>query len=219
MLLAVSIMLAVAACGETRSAPPASGPAPEVLLPDVAVVACTANGTKLLTPAVQPQPDGIHIELRQESGDPATLSTDTGGGGKPGERIVLTGAPDATHMGCMTDADWNADPPAHRGWVTLQVHDQRGLWVDDRPAPAQCSSAIYDYDTSAPGTPESDLAELVARHFKVGPGETVERAGYPEQRPIEYRLVRDGVVVGVAQFTPSTTSGWLIESVTDCRDA
>ena len=35
--------------------------------------------------------------------------------------IVLTGAPDAVRMGCMTDADWNADPPAHRGWVTLQV--------------------------------------------------------------------------------------------------
>jgi len=202
MLLAVSIMLAVAACGETRSAPPASGPAPEVV-PDVAVVACTANGTKLLTPAVRPQPDGIHVELRQLSGDPATLSTDTGGGGKPGERIVLTSAPDATRMGCMTDADWNADPPAHRGWVTLQVHDQRGLWVDDRPATAQCSSAIYDYDTSAPGTPESDLAEFVGRHFRIGPGETVERAGYPDQRPIEYRLVRDGVVVGVAQSPPA----------------
>ena len=65
--------------------PPATGPtSPATPLPDVAVVACTANGTRLLTPAVRPQPDGIHVELRQQSGDPATLSSDEGGGWKPG---------------------------------------------------------------------------------------------------------------------------------------
>lgn len=218
LLPIAAVALAIAGCGEATSTPPASVPSPEPL-PDVAVVACTAEGTRLLTSDVRPQSDGIHVELRQRSGAPATLSTDDGGGLKPGDQIILTTPPGAMRMGCMTDADWNADPPAHRGWVTLHVHDPDGSWVDDRPAPTRCTSAIYDFDMNARGAPETRLPEFVARRFHLGPGETVERAGYPAQRPIEYRVVDDGRIVGVAQFIPSNTSGWLMESYTDCRDA
>ena len=219
LLSVVATMLAVAACGETRSVPPASGPAP-VVLPDVAVVACTANGTKLLTPAVQPQPDGIHVMLRQQSGAPATLSTDEGGGWKPGEEIVLTTPPGAVRMGCMTDADWNADPPAHRGWVTLDVSDPDRIWVDDRTVGGVCSGSAIDYGENARGRPLGELPADARKAFRsVEPDDVVELAGYPRQQPIEYRLVHDGAVTGVARYFDDGHGGWLLDGVTDCGDA
>ena len=46
----------------------------------------------------------------------------------------------------------------------------------------------------------------------------MELAGYPRQRPIEYRLVHDGTVTGVARYFDDGHGGWLLDSVTDCRD-
>ena len=61
-------------------------------LPDVARIVCTANGTRLLTPAVRPQPDGVHVMLSQAGGAPATLDTDQVGGYKPGPKPFVAHA-------------------------------------------------------------------------------------------------------------------------------
>jgi hypothetical protein len=221
MLLAIAgVALAVAGCGEAQSSPPATGTSsPATPLPEVAVVACTANGTKLLTPAVQPQPDGIHVELRQDGGAPATLSLNEGGGWKPGEPIVLTVPPGAVHMGCMTDADWNTDNPTHDGWVTLQVDDPAHLWVDDRTPSTSCSGSAIDYGMNARGRPLGELPDDARKAFHSDdPGDVVELAGYPHQQPVEYRLVHDGTVVGVARYFDDQHGGWLLDGVTECGD-
>jgi hypothetical protein len=201
--------------------PPETGSSsPEVApLPDVAVVACTADGTRLLTPYVRPQPDGIHVELRQRSGVPATLSTDQGGGWKPGEDIVLTAPPGGVRMGCMTDADWNADPPDDSGWVTLDVRDPDHLWVDDRTVGDTCSGSAIDYGSEARGVSPDDLPADARKAFKgVEPGDVVGPAGYPRQQPIEYRLVHDGAVRALAHYSDDGHGGWLLSGVNDCRD-
>ena len=72
--------LLVSGCGPgAANTPPGASRAP----PDVARIVCTAKGTRLLTPAVRPQPDGVHVMLSQAGGAPATLETDQGGGDKP----------------------------------------------------------------------------------------------------------------------------------------
>ena len=224
MLLAIAgVALAVAGCGDATSLPPATGASsPATPLPDVAVVACTADGTRLLTPDVRPQPDGIHVELRQQSGDPATLSSDEGGGWKPGERIVLTAPPGRVRMGCMTDADWNTDPPDVSGWVTLHVDDADHLWVDDRTVGDTCSGSASsgDYGMEARGVPLGELPADARKAFgSVEPDDIVEPAGYPRQQQVEYRLVHDGEVRAVAHYFDDGHGGWLLNGVDDCRDA
>jgi hypothetical protein len=186
-------------------------------LPNVARIVCTAAGTRLLTPGVRPQQDGVHVMLSQTSGPPATLASDLGGGDKPGPRpLTLTLPPGRAHMGCMTMADWNVDPPRHRNWVTLRVVDQDRRWVDDRPAGETCSQSSIDYAPTAAGEPESRLGRDARRTLGAKPGDDVERAGYPGQEPIEYRLVRDGRVVELARYAPTGHGRWLLEGVQKC---
>ena len=49
--------------------------------------------------------------------------------------------------------------------------------------------------------------------------DVVELAGYPQQQPIEYRLVHDGAVTAVARYFDDGHGGWLLDGVTDCGDA
>jgi hypothetical protein len=186
-------------------------------LPDTARIVCTADGTRLLTPAVRPRSDGVHVILTQRGGAPATLSTDQAGGWKPGPRpFVVTLPPGRATLGCMTTADWNADPPRHRGWVTLRVVDQDGRWVDDHPIGAACSQSSIDYAPTAAGYSESQLGREARRALSAKPGDAVERAGYPRQQPIEYRLVRDGKVVALATYTSTVHGRWLLDGVRKC---
>ena len=166
-------------------------------LPDVARIVCTAKGTRLLTPNVRPQPDGVHVMLSQTGGPPVTLETDRGGGDKPGPRaLVLTLPPGRANLGCMTMADWNVDPPRHRGWVTLGVIDQDEQWVDDQPAGGTCSERPPSTTRRPPqATGNSQLGRDARRALEASPADVVERAGpSPARQRIEYRLVRDGRV-------------------------
>src|SRR6478736_6796211 len=198
LFLPCAIVAAIAsACGSSTTNMPSEPGG----LPNTARIVCTAGGTRLETPAVLPQPDGVHVLLSQHGGAPATLSTDQAGGWKPGPKpFVLTLPPGSAHLGCMTMADWNADPPRHRAWVTLRVVDADGRWVDDHPVGGTCSQSSIDYAPSAAGDPESKLGRKALQALGARPGDRVERAGYPRQEPIEYRLVRDGKVVALATY-------------------
>ncbi len=213
---AIAAILA-SGCGQGGADQPPRGGGDGSKLPNVARIVCTAAGTRLLTPAVRPQSDGVHVMLSQTDGPPATLDTDQGGGDKPGPKpLVLILPPGRANLGCMTMADWNVDPPRHRGWVTLRVVDQDGQWVDDHTVGAACSQSFIDYAPTAAGDPESQLARRAREALDAGPGDEVERAGYPRQQPIEYRLVRDGSVVALARFASTGHGGWLLQGVQKC---
>ena len=213
---------AIAALLASGCGPGAAGQPPRVAgdgsdLPDVARIVCTAEGTRLLTAAVRPQPDGVHVMLSQTSGAPATLTSAQQGGDKPGPKpLVLTLPPGRANLGCMTMADWNADPPRHRGWVVLRVVDPGQQWVDDQPAGRTCSESSIDYAPTAAGIPESQLGRDARSALEASPGDVVERAGYPRQQPIEYRLLRDGRVVALASYASNGHGRWLLEGVRKC---
>ena len=214
LLVSAIVAAAASACGSGA----AKSPPAHRALPDVARIVCTADGTRLVTPAVMPQRDGVHVILSQQGGAPATLSTDhRAGGWKPGPKpLVLTLPPGSAHLGCMTMADWNANPPRHRGWVTLRVVDQVGRWVDDHTVGAVCRQSSIDYAPSAAGDAESQLGRTARQALGARPGDQVERAGYPRQQPIEYRLVRGGKVVALATYASTGHGRWLLDGVQKC---
>jgi hypothetical protein len=213
LLACVTAAVIASGCGQGAT----NMPSERSGLPDVARIVCTAHGTRLLTPAVRPQSDGVHVVLSQQGGAPATLDTDQAGGWKPGPKpLVVTLPPGSATLGCMTMADWNADPPRHRGWVTLRVVDQDGRWVDDHAVGAVCSQSSVDYGPTTAGDPESQLARKARQALAARPGDEVDRAGYPRQRPIEYRLVRDGKVVALATYASTDHGLWMLEGVQKC---
>jgi hypothetical protein len=155
--------------------------------------------------------------LRQTGGPPATLTSQRAGGWKPRPRpYVITLPPGRSHLGCMTMADWSANPPRRRGWVTLRIVDRDRQWVDDRPLGESCSTGSLDYSPAATGAARPTLAALAEKALQAAPGDLVERAGYRRQRPIEYRLVHGGVVRGLATYRSDGHGGWLLDSVTRC---
>jgi hypothetical protein len=215
-ICAIAAMIA-SGCGPGAADQPPQGAGDGSKLPTAARIVCTAAGTRLLTPAVRPQSDGVHVMLSQTDGPPATLDTDQGGGGKPGPKpLVLILPPGRANLGCMTMADWNVDPPRHRGWVSLRVVDQDKQWVDDRPAGATCSQSFIDYAPTAAGFRESQLGRDARRALEASAADVVERAGYRRQEPIEYRLVRDGKAVALATYASTGHGRWLLEGVQKC---
>jgi hypothetical protein len=216
LMASVLAVVLATGCGQSAGGPSKRAATAEQL-PAVARIACTTGGTQLLTPAVRPQSDGLHVMLSQNGGPPATLNSERAGGWKPGPRpFVITLPPGQSHLGCMSMADWNADPPRHHGWVRLRIVDQDRQWVDDRPAGASCSTGSLDYTATATGAAPAMLAALAGKALQASPGDLVERAGYRRQRPIEYRLVRDGVVRGLATYDSDGYGGWLLDSVVRC---
>jgi len=214
-LLLASAIAGVIASGCGPGA--AKSPAAHRALPDVARIVCTADGTRLLTPAVRPRSDGVHVILSQKGGAPATLDTDQAGGWKPGPKpFVVTLPPGRANLGCMTMADWNADPPRHRGWVTLRVVDQDGQWVEDHTVGGTCSQSFIDYAPTAAGLRLSQLGRDARRALEASPADAVERAGYRRQEPIEYRLMHDGKAVALATYASTGHGRWLLEGVKKC---
>jgi hypothetical protein len=113
-------------------------------------------------------------------------------------------------------ADWNQDPPRHRGWVILRVVDQDGQWVDDQPAGGTCSQSSIDYAPTAAGYPRSQLGRDARTALQASPADMLERTGYPRQQPIEYRLVRDGKVIALARYASNRRGRRLLAGVQKC---
>jgi hypothetical protein len=94
LLLACAIGAVIASgCGPGA----AKAPLERRALPDTARIVCTVDSTRLLTPAVRPRSDGVHVILSQHGGAPATLDSDQAGGWRPQPKPFVVALPPATH--------------------------------------------------------------------------------------------------------------------------
>jgi hypothetical protein len=209
---------------------PGSGASGMPAAPATAVVACTDEGTELLTPVVRPQPDGVHFRTDNRTDRTLTFDIETPGGGGFG-----TGAPIGYHP-VDADAGFNIAPgtiqvrcadPEDPSWpatpsVTLTVDDPEGLWVPGFQMMDGCdrmSIGSLDYVQGAVGEQGNpvDLAwhDLASR---IEPGDEVRSAGYPEAIQPSVAVIRDDRVVAVAYYFPDSQGGWLLGQVRACAD-
>lgn len=64
---------------------------------------CEESGTRLITPTVRPQPDGVHILVRDDSGEDMTfVVAEIGGDDASGEQVWPV-PPGRTRIGCWPD--------------------------------------------------------------------------------------------------------------------
>lgn len=185
--------------------------------PAVAEIVCGPRGAVALTPEIQPQRDGIHLEIYNYGGDRGEfyfVAPDGGNeiGNLPADdvhRNVSSFGPGPLQVGCTDYADsFSFDGTGSERHARLTIVDPHDLWtepdlecgdgrrrrkvVTDRPA------------TEPPGV--QPPAETLIREFVSGvePGDVIERPRYPESMfKLETRtLVRDGRRIARLYLTP-----------------
>jgi len=222
-LAAILLTLTVAAgCGAAKvgtSSPsqPASSPQPPAA---EVVLTCDGTGNSLSAPAIAAQPDGIHVQVDNTSGAKLSLTVQNGGTDAPPgtSHHVFEIPPGTTKIGCMTDADWNQDPPDMSGLVPLTVADPDGVYAPVDWACDGMSSGISDYGADARGVPRSELETAARKALSdvMQDSDTLQPAGYQDTLAPSYQLVRDGHTVARVQFESDMHGGWLTEQIDKC---
>ncbi|HLV57981.1 MAG TPA: hypothetical protein VKY81_03765 [Natronosporangium sp.] len=213
--------------GSTSAGPtsggPEVGPAPDPDAPAMARIGCADGRTRVLTPTVAAQPDGVHLRVDNSSSD-RTLYLRRGG-----EIVMVNRAPAGTSEAVATEppGSWElacvvptADPEERRGWIRLEVTDPLGLWVPADPDCEQPLRTDINYlvePEGRPGDPVDLAAEDLAHTFpEWSPADTFEPAGYPQAVPRLVRVVRGGTVIAVAEYLRGSTGGWYLNSFAHC---
>lgn len=220
-MAALAAGLLMSACGGDDETPPA-----EETLPDAARVVCDGETTRVETPEIRPQRDGVHIEIENTTDTELVYSVTGrdgrghGDGAAPGDTAVVSDVPPgqveiACHRG--------ATDPERVASATFRVTDEDGIWVSDvldcQSGKAVAGTAFVLEGEGGMGPP----VEIVERQFEdhLRAGDVIEDAGYPEYREDEEAVVsvmRDADVVAVVHFLSDGEGGWLRDSYEACRE-
>jgi hypothetical protein len=222
LVLAVAAALGLTACGagDDEAAPAESTETSEpeqVALPDVARVVCAVHGTRLETDTVKPQPDGVHVEVVNETGEERSVSVLDPQGAGMGQSapagtstLVVALAPGALEVTC---SDLREE---EREGSMLQVVDEDGVWISTTLDCMLGFSGTSDYTPDARGDADPLTAAQSGLESYMQPGDVVEPAGYPEAETPLYRLMRDGEVLATVELMDDGHGGWLPSTVEGC---
>ncbi|HXF71030.1 MAG TPA: hypothetical protein VNO79_00270 [Actinomycetota bacterium] len=202
--------------------------------PSVLEVVCDGSSTTVVNARVKLLPDGVHLRVDNRSGGPLSVSVRAGGRGLFGVRVPAGVSepepsqgggwpvpPGVASVGCFPRGQDQGDTSAY---AAFEVVDPEGLWV---PWDLQCrgtavTAAIDQAEPQGvPGDPVEVAREALAPYVgKLGPADTLERAGLPEQVPVVVRLSRDGRTVATVELWPDEEGGgWVVSTVSVCEEA
>jgi len=220
-VLALALALGLSACGAAEKADPvaATHESEPAALPGVARVICDEDGTRVETPAVKPQGDGIHVEIVNNApGERSFSLTSAEGGGMglgapPGtsSQIVDLG-PGSLTVSCT-------DPAVEvEGGEPLEIVDEDGIWVPTTLGCPDQFSQVVDYVAGAKGETSDPIeaARKAVEGYALEAEDVFERAGYPDAETVRVRLVRNGENLAVIDLMDDGTGKWLVGMVTGC---
>lgn len=218
LLLALVAALGLSACGAAEDTEPvaATGEPEPAALPDVARVICEPAGTRVETPTIKPQADGIHFEIVNEAGSERAFSVqgkDSGmGQGAPvgTSTMVSDLAPGTVEVAC-------ADPAADvQQGSPIDVVDEDGVYVAATLDCEVVSDGILDYVPGAKGEPSPIEAVRKQAASQLEPDDVVAPVGYPEAVSPAIGLTRDDSTIAVFHVVSDGSGGWLVEQTTAC---
>jgi hypothetical protein len=214
----------LAACGQSATEPaPTAAQGEPATLPEVAKIECKVNGAQVVTARVRPQPDGLHLEVRNDTGTELGFSaedSETGGQGASAPtgsvNYVWSLPPGKLLVKCTDD---KADPSEVQG-AELEVVDEDGLWVSTSLGDSctESSTLTLDYGVGAHGE-KGDPVDIARELFEkqgLEPGDLVEPGGYPDGDETIVRVTRAGDVIATMSFFSDGAGGWLQEDTTLC---
>ena len=200
-------LLVVAGCdaetprSQTREGQPVAAPFVEIV--------CTKNGdTRLWTPVVEVQPDGVHLDVENLTGEPTSffgLNLDVEEGR---HEEVVNEPPGRMKVACYPYSQHEGDTKPVR--YDLRLVDPEGQWVSTE---LECESDMVAGTTGDYASPlkigqGEDPVAIVGESVKgLQPEDVVETAGYPEADVPTVRVVRDGKVIGTYGFLEAGDGG------------
>ncbi len=192
-------------------------------LPNLATISCSGPGMPIvLTPAVRPQADGVHLEVTNETS--LDLAIDIHPVDEPDlpanstREIVWPLAPGEYGLLCV-DPTRNETPTNPQDYAQIDVQDPEGLWV---PPELGCTDTVEqysDYTAESTGDLGSPVDIVRKRVSGLEASDLVEPAGYAETTTdSQVRIVRDGTVIALYHFLPDGHGGWLVDRSERCSD-
>jgi hypothetical protein len=214
MRLALAVMLLIfAGCAEATSRSQTREGQP-VAAPFVEIVCTEDGGTRLWTPVVEVQADGVHVDVENRAGEPTSffgLSVDVDEGR---HKAVVSEPPGKLRVACYPYSQHESDAKPVR--YDLELADPKGHWVSTElecEPDSMVQSTISDFAHPLGQGMSKDPIQLV--HDGVRGLETddlVEIAGYPEAEVPTVRVVRDDRVIATFGFIQADDGGLAIET-------
>lgn len=181
--------------------------------PNSALVMCEGDQTRVMTPEVRPQPDGVHITVDNASDqDLAFIVSGVGAENAPtgtGDTVWAL-APGPVDVACH-DPDRDAGDAE---FARLTIVDPEHLWT---PSTLGCASpGGVGMEGARVGDVDVDPLQIAREHLVgIAPTDRLDAAGYPAASTRQVVVVRDDQVIASVSFEASSGS-WYLTSLESC---
>ena len=189
-----------------------------VAAPFVEIVCTEDGGTRLWTPVVEVQPDGVHVDVENRSGEPTSffgLSVDVDEGR---HKEVVSEPPGTLRVACYPYSQHETDAKPVK--YDLELVDPKGHWVATElecESDSMVQSMISDFAYPLGKGWSKDPVQLIHDGVKgLETDDVVELAGYPEAEIPTVRVVRDERVIATFGFIQADDGGLAIETSESC---
>jgi hypothetical protein len=209
---ALLLLSLLAGCAEA----PASGPGSDEASPMVARVQCGADGSiKILTPTVQAQTDGVHINVDAPAGSNVGFAVaDCCGFNAEDARFVVPVPPGPMSVGCLVGDQDAGDDSLYR---EIRVVDLLGAYV---PSRLECSGATGVGSGGAGPSAGSDPISAAERLLTgLRQSDELVQVGYVERRSEAAVAVRRGGEYVATLYLEPSDGGWGWIGFESCPDS
>jgi len=217
LALAIALMVVAGCAEETPRSQLREGQ--PVAAPFVEIVCTKDGGTRLWTPVVEVQPDGVHVDVENRAGEPTSFfglgNLDVNEGR---HKDVINEPPGRMKVACYPFSQHESDTEPVK--YDLELVDPEGHWVSTElecEPDSMAQGTINDYASPLDGGLSKDPVELVhAGVTGLEPDDVVELAGYPEAEIPTVRVLRDERVIATFDFIQADDGGLAIETSELC---
>jgi hypothetical protein len=189
-----------------------------VAAPFVEIVCTEDGGTRLWTPVVEVQADGVHLDIENRAGEGTSffgLSLDVDEGR---HEEVVSAPPGRMRVACYPYSQHESDKRPIR--YDLELVDPQGHWVSTElecEPGSMTQSMMSEFALPLGEGLRKDPVQLVHDGVKgLEPDDVVELAGYPEAEVPTVRVVRADRVIATFGFIRADDGGLAIETSELC---
>jgi hypothetical protein len=189
-------------------------PAEAPQLPTVGRISCTKQGTRVETPVIRPQPDGVHLLVDDVSGGKWLVLRSPRDASKSSyrleegqqRRIRAFSSPGLDLVSCAAGAKRVG---RRASFERIKVADPQGIWGNPRLSCHQRDATRFDVHGYTGRYPNQTTAAEVRQNLpSLRPSDDVQRAGYP--RVDMWKIGRWFVVVR-NDHTIATVTFWQVD--------